>query len=274
MSLFVASLSSGSNGNCYYIGDPETGVLIDAGIAAREIVKRMRRLGLEINRVKAIFISHEHGDHIHGVEGLSKKFRIPVYITERTYHASRIRLEKSLVYSFESYEPVRIGSISVTAFPKYHDAVDPHSFVVQNQTVNVGVITDIGRVCSHVEHNFKKCHAVFLETNYDEMMLETGPYPIALKERIRGGNGHLSNSQALKLFTSNQSDQLSHIFLSHLSRNNNRPSIAESMFTAVGSKTNIIVASRRRETKLVEVRGNGSAPDIKPLEVYTQLRLF
>jgi phosphoribosyl 1,2-cyclic phosphodiesterase len=274
MSLFTASLSSGSNGNCYYVGDSENAVLIDAGIAAREIEKRLRRLQLPIDRVKGIFVSHEHGDHIHGASGLAKRHAIPVYITDKTYLASGINLDSNLIRSFLPYQPVEVGTISVTAFPKFHDAVDPHSFVIRNQSVNVGVFTDIGRICEHVIHNFKKCNAVFLEANYDELMLASGPYPEALKRRIRGGLGHLSNRQAWHLFESNKSEQLSHLFLSHLSHNNNVPSLAESVFASATDTTEIIVASRRRETKLVEVVGSSLPAQVKPLQVYTQMRLF
>jgi phosphoribosyl 1,2-cyclic phosphodiesterase len=130
MSLFISSLNSGSNGNCYYIGNNNEAVLIDAGISCREIEKRMKRLDLSMSRVKAIFVSHEHGDHIFGIPNLSRKYQLPVYITQNTLQSSFITIEKHLVHSFRPNNTIAIGSLSITAFPKSHDAVDPHSFIV------------------------------------------------------------------------------------------------------------------------------------------------
>ena len=128
MSLFVASLNSGSNGNCYYVGNDQEAVLVDAGISCRETERRMRRLGLNLSNVKAIFISHEHGDHIRGVEVLSRRYQVPVYITEKTLAYTKV--DASLVNHFGTHESITIGGLSVKAFPKFHDAVDPHSFTI------------------------------------------------------------------------------------------------------------------------------------------------
>jgi phosphoribosyl 1,2-cyclic phosphodiesterase len=254
MSLFVTSLNSGSNGNCYYVGNQDEAILVDGGISCRETVKRLKRLGLSIKNIKAIFVSHEHGDHIHGVPALSKKFKLPVYITPRTLHQSRIELQSHLIYNFRAYEPVKIGNLSITGFPKYHDASDPHSFTVASDTVKVGVFTDIGTPCEHVVNQFKQCHAAFLEANYDEEMLDNGAYPIHLKNRIRGNNGHLSNKQALKLFLDHRSDFMSHLFLSHLSKDNNRPKMVADLFNKMAGKTEIIIASRNKETRVYHIR--------------------
>src|SRR5687767_11946395 len=130
MSLFVSSLNSGSNGNCYYIGNQDEAVLIDGGISCRETVKRMKRLGLNIEKVKGIFVSHEHGDHIHGVPVLSRKHRIPVYMTAATRQNGNVDVREELLFDLETYKPVVIGGISVVAFPKLHDACDPTSFII------------------------------------------------------------------------------------------------------------------------------------------------
>ena len=201
MSLYITSLNSGSNGNCYYIGNENEAVLIDAGISCRETEKRMKRLGLDMGLVKAIFVSHEHSDHITGIPGLCKKFKLPVYITDSTLQAASIPVEKHLVQNFFPQRPVTIGDLMITAFSKCHDACDPHSFVVSDNSVKVGVFTDIGNACTDVIHHFNQCHSVFLEANYCEDMLANGSYPYYLKKRISGGNGHLSNRQALELFT-------------------------------------------------------------------------
>ncbi len=254
MSLFISSLNSGSNGNCYYIGNQEEAVLIDCGISCRETERRMKRLGLPMRRVKAIFVSHEHSDHISGVTRLSRKYQLPVYITKPTLQNGNLMLSENRTLSFLAYEPIRIGNLSVTAFPKFHDAADPHSFIVSSDTVNVGVFTDIGRACEHLIKHFKQCHAAFLESNYDEVMLDTGRYPLGLKNRIRDGRGHLSNTQALELFVEHKSPQLSHLFLSHLSKENNSPKLVNDLFSKRAGGTEIIIAPRNIQTKLYHIR--------------------
>src|SRR5687767_10501907 len=142
MSLFTTSLNSGSNGNCYYIGNSNEAVLIDAGISCRETEKRMKQLGLSISKVKAIFISHEHTDHIKGICALAHKLQVPVYITPGTMRAC-FNLNLKYVIPFTAYNSVYIGALEITAFPKFHDAEDPHSFTVSGGGVTVGVFTDI-----------------------------------------------------------------------------------------------------------------------------------
>lgn len=256
MSLFVCSLNSGSNGNCYYAGNEEHGILVDGGISRRETEKRMKRLGLSLKRIKAIFVSHEHGDHIHGVSGICKKFQIPVYITRETLAHGRLDVPDHLIHTFSSGADIRVGSIRVKAFRKIHDAADPHSFVVSSDTVNVGIFTDIGAACAEVTEHFKQCHAVFLESNYDEDLLEQGRYPIGLKNRIRGGMGHLSNSQALELFVKHRPPFMTHLFLSHLSEDNNHPRLVKSLFDKICGPTEIVVATRKKETRLYHIRNS------------------
>ena len=207
-----------------------------------------------MQKVKAVFVSHEHGDHIHGIPALSKKFQLPVYITPETLQNSRLDIRENLTFFFRAYEPVQIGNLSVTGFPKFHDARDPHSFIVSGSAVNVGIFTDIGQPCEHVTSQFKKCHAAFLESNYDEVMLEKGGYPYPLKTRIRGGKGHLSNTQALDLFLKHKPPFMSHLFLSHLSRDNNRPKLVKDLFDKNAGRTEIIIAPRDRETRLYPIR--------------------
>jgi len=262
MSLFIASLNSGSNGNCYYIGNEKEAVLIDGGISCRETENRMKRLGLSMSAVKAIFVSHEHTDHITGVPGISKKYELPVYITKDTYKNSRMPVNKKLVFSFQADQPVKFNELSVIAFTKSHDACDPHSFMVTDTRVNIGIFTDIGYPCKQVIRYFKKCHAAFLEANYCEDMLESGSYPRYLKNRISGRKGHLSNVQALKLFVSHRSSQLSHLILSHLSENNNSPELVDKLFRKESGATKIIVASRFGETALYQVEATSGRRSI------------
>ena len=250
MSLKIASLNSGSNGNCYFIGNDEEAVLIDAGISCKETEKRMNRLGLEIKKVKAIFISHEHSDHIKGVTVLSKKYQLPVYITEDTHKEARLYVEKSLIRRFGEDKPVQVGGLCITAFQKFHDAGDPHSFIVASSTVKVGIFTDIGTTCKKLIHHFKQCHAAFLEANYDDDMLMNGDYPFYLKKRISDGLGHLSNMEALNLYKKHRPAFMSHLILSHLSKNNNNPDLVKNIFNEHICGTEIIIASRDEESEI------------------------
>ncbi len=229
--------------------------MVDAGISCRETEGRMRRLGLSMEKVKAIFISHEHSDHIKGLPVLAKKYQIPVYITPATLQNLRFGLDYRLVRSFQAYEGVQIGDLTVTGFPKFHDAADPHSFIVSGNGINVGVFTDIGSPCDHVIKQFQVCHAAFLETNYDEDMLERGRYPYYLKARIKGNHGHLSNRQALNLFTGYKPQFMSHVLLGHLSKDNNCPNLVKELFTTHADGTQVVVASRYEETPVYVIDG-------------------
>jgi phosphoribosyl 1,2-cyclic phosphodiesterase len=278
MSLKIASLNSGSNGNCYYIGNNNEAVLIDAGLSCRETEKRMRQLGLSMNKVKGIFISHEHSDHIKALPVLAEKYNIPVHITENTLKKGGIKFKKQLINDFIAYEPVLVGGFSVTAFPKHHDAIDPHSFMISFSGINVGVFTDIGNSCANVINHFSQCHAAFLETNYDESLLENGRYPTHLKNRIRGGKGHLSNKQALEIFNKHRPVFMSHLVLSHLSEDNNRPELVKQLFDEHAIGVKIIVASRYEPTAIYsiqhpEISGPGNILPVLSISI-KQLSLF
>jgi phosphoribosyl 1,2-cyclic phosphodiesterase len=275
MSLFIASLNSGSNGNCYYIGNETEAVLVDAGLSCRETERRMKRLGLNPAKVRAVFVSHEHSDHIRGVEMVSKKWTIPVFISRETLQFSRLSLDKDLVRELPSRSVIGIGNLQITAFPKFHDAADPCSFIITNNQTTVGVFTDIGKICPELTKHFRLCDAAFLESNYDEKMLEEGNYPWHLKKRIRGGNGHLSNREALDLFLQHKPANLSHLVLSHLSKNNNSPELVQSMFDEHAGDTKIIVASRYQESMVYQVKA-GKLSTISQTETLRapQLELF
>ena len=259
MALYITSLNSGSNGNCYYVGNSTDAILIDVGISCRETEKRMKKLGLNMKTVKAIFVSHEHGDHIKGVSVLANKYSLPVFITNKTA-ANGPRLIRHLSKTFAANEPVTVGELQINAFTKFHDAADPHSFIISHAGINVGVITDIGKVCDEVIHHFKQCHAVFLETNYDADMLENGKYPIHLKNRIRGGLGHISNHEALELFINYRSSFLSHLLLSHLSKENNSPEMVKALFAPHANNTEIIVASRYVQSEIYTITSVTGTP--------------
>lgn len=266
MALYIASLNSGSNANCYYAGNPTEAVLIDAGLSCRETERRMKQLGLAMETVKAIFVTHEHADHITGVPGLSKKYRLPVYITPATLRSSGLPIEPELVRSFQHNKAITIGALSVLPFRKHHDGADPHSFTVSHAGAHVAVITDIGFACKQVIKQFGRCHAAFLESNYCEEMLEKGSYPYPLKRRISGDEGHLSNRQALELFQHYRSDVMRLLILSHLSKNNNKPELVESLFAPHAGTAQVFVASRYAASPVFYVEaGKAAGPAAKPL---------
>ena len=234
--------------------------MIDAGLSCRETEKRMKRAGLDIARIKAIFISHEHGDHIKGIEALSRKHKLPVYITTKTMQHGRLQLSPELTIALDAGTPVSIGALTIHTFSKLHDAIEPHSFVVEGNDICIGIFTDIGTPCDNIIAQFSRCHAAFLESNYDEQMLEQGRYPYHLKRRIAGDHGHLSNRQALELFLAHKAPFLKLLLLAHLSKDNNSPEVALQYFAPHAGDTVIEVATRYKETPVYTITAEKRSP--------------
>jgi phosphoribosyl 1,2-cyclic phosphodiesterase len=256
MSLKIASIASGSNGNCYYIENCDEAILVDAGLSTKQIVARMTRLGLSVSKLRGVFISHEHSDHIRGLDVLTRKYQIPVFMTRKTYLSYGRLIKDSLLNFFSPGEQVKLGQISVHPFLKSHDAADPCSFSVTCEEKTVAVMTDIGSQCANVIDHIRNADAVFLESNYDDDMLRTGFYPPYLKRRIASDLGHLSNTQAARLTVEHATSRLQHVFLSHLSANNNTPELALRTFNHFLSQRNdlkveVTLASREKESALV-----------------------
>ncbi|MEE4286883.1 MAG: MBL fold metallo-hydrolase [Mariniphaga sp.] len=242
--LEVCALASGSNGNCYYIGNEKDAVLIDAGISCKQILKRMAEKDLNLQKIKAVFISHEHSDHIRGARVFEKKLKVPVYITAKTYLATYKNMQPSYPRFFEPGTFVAVGEFHIHPFLKNHDASEPCSFRVEYAGKNVGVFTDIGEPCENVISQIALCDTVFLESNYDEEMLRTGSYPYYLKQRVASSHGHLSNVQSLKLLEENAGAHLKCVFLSHLSAENNTPEIAMATHQSLADKFDVKLTSR------------------------------
>lgn len=240
----ICALASGSNGNCYYIGNNQEAVLIDAGLSFKQILKRLEAKALDPKKIKALFITHEHGDHVRGVRVTGKKLDIPVYMTEGTFNAA-FRAWKPISYlAVHDNDPVKIGSLTIFPISKNHDAAEPTSFRIESNGLNIGVFTDIGAPCDNVKNHLKQCHALFLETNYDYQMLKEGPYPYYLKVRIDSTVGHLSNLQAFELLNEHAHPELQCVFLSHLSAENNRPELALNEFKSMADKYLIKLTDR------------------------------
>ncbi len=252
MSLYFTSLNSGSNGNAYYIANEQEAVLIDVGISCKLLEQRLQDIALNPSKIKAIFISHEHSDHIKGLIAFSNKYAVPVYGNAKTLQRCLGRTP-ALCRIIHNKEVVSIGSLNITAFSKRHDAIDPISYTVEHRETVVGVFTDIGKVCSNLSHHFSLCDAAFLESNYDDGMLHNGSYPSFLKQRITGGFGHLSNAEALAFFLEHRTERLQYLLLAHLSGSNNTPQLVEELFAPHHKNIHIKVASRQEAMPLIYV---------------------
>jgi phosphoribosyl 1,2-cyclic phosphodiesterase len=240
----ICALASGSNGNCYYIGNKDDAILIDAGINCKQIFIRMKLKGLHTSRLRAIFITHEHNDHVCGARVLGKKLDIPVYMTKGTYHSLYFTNRPLAVRFIQPGQPVLLLPFIVHPVLKNHDASEPTSFRVELYGINVGVFTDIGSPSPIVTSNIQKCDAIFLETNYDEKMLWDGSYPYYLKKRIASEMGHLSNMQAVNLLSEYAGPSLRWVLLSHLSKENNTPQVAYEAVKHLETRFNIRLTSR------------------------------
>ena len=250
----ICALASGSNGNCYYIGNEKDAVLVDAGISTKKILLRMEEAGLQQSKVRGIFISHEHSDHIHAVRVLSKRLNIPAWFSQRTFDAMNIADRPELVQIFIPDKALKVGSFTIHPFLKNHDAAEPCSFRIEHDDWHIGVFTDIGEACTKVIHHLRKCHALFIETNYDEKMLWNGGYPYHLKSRVASAVGHLSNDQAFELIRDHAGPELVHVFLSHLSGENNRPELAAECFRSLSDRFSVHLTSRHSVGPLCRLR--------------------
>lgn len=249
----ICALASGSNGNCYYIGNKEDAILIDAGINCKQILIRMKDKGLDPARIRAIFITHEHNDHVCGARVLAKKLDVPVYMTRGTYKSLYFTNQPLAVRFLVPGQPVMLIPFIIHPILKNHDATEPTSFRIELEGVNVGVFTDIGSPCNKVTSHLHECHALFLETNYDEKMLWEGSYPYSLKQRVASDVGHLSNIQAESLLSEHAGPSLKWVLLSHLSGENNTPKVAYDALKHLESRFNIRLTSRREPGDVIEI---------------------
>lgn len=250
----ICALASGSNGNCYYVGNEHDAILVDAGVSTKKILLRMDEAGLQPSKVRAIFISHEHSDHVHGVRVLSKRLGVPAWFTQRTLDALKSVEQPELGQIFTPDKAIKLGSFTIHPFLKNHDAAEPCSFRIEHDGWHIGVFTDIGEACQKVIHHLRKCHALFIETNYDAKMLWDGSYPYHLKSRVASAVGHLSNDQAFELIRDHAGPELVHVFLSHLSGENNRPEIAKERFQTLSDRFSIHLTSRHTFSQVCRLR--------------------
>ncbi len=233
------SLQSGSNGNCIYVETSTMKLLIDAGLSARETQRRLECLGRRISDINAVLISHEHVDHSSSASVLCNRFGIPTYITPATEEAlCRRRGCRCLSQArhFTSGSVLDFGPVKVETVPTLHDSVDGSAFVIEDQGLRLGILTDLGHVFKGLENVVRSLDAVFLESNYDPQMLKNGGYPVFLQRRIAGPGGHISNDESARLIA-DTGKIYSWVCLAHLSKANNAPELAVSVHRGIVGMT-------------------------------------
>ena len=231
MKVKFISLASGSSGNCYYIGTEKYGILIDAGIAVRTIKKSLKEVGIGMETIRAVFVTHDHADHIKAVGGLGEKLHIPVYTTARIHEGinkSYCMTEKlsTCVHYLHKGETMELEDFTITAFEVPHDGTDNVGYCMNIDGKIFSFLTDLGHITPTAAEYICKANYLVLEANYDEEMLKMGPYPQYLKERIAGPNGHMSNRETADFLAENINESLKYIWLCHLSKDNNHPELA------------------------------------------------
>ena len=225
------SIASGSSGNCTYTGTDHTALLVDAGVSARQIEKGLKSIDRTATDIDGILVTHEHSDHIRGLGVLSRRYGIPIYGTKGTLNAiancsSLGTIDAGLYREIHVDEDFQVGDVTVHPFEIPHDAAQPSAYRISHEETSVAVVTDLGVFSDYIIENMKGLDAVLLEANHDIRMLQAGPYPYYLKQRILGTHGHLSNENAGRLLCRVLHDNLKHIFLGHLSKENNYDALA------------------------------------------------
>lgn len=259
----LCSIASGSSGNCIYVSNKDTHLLVDAGISKKKIVEGLDSIGVRPENIEGILVTHEHLDHIKGLGIMARAYKIPIYGTYETLkavheHKSTGEIDQSLYRPIKADEPFCINSLTVKPFATSHDAADPVCYTFYSDDKKVAVATDLGEYDDYIISNLKDSDVILLEANYDKNMLQVGPYPYYLKQRIIGSKGHLSNVHTGQLLRSIISDRLKYIFLGHLSKENNFPELAYEtvkveLAGVLGTDNVLKVAHRDKPSEYVSV---------------------
>lgn len=234
MAFRLTVLASGSKGNSTVVSSSGASILVDAGLSCRETLKRMHQAGEDPATLVAIVISHEHSDHVGGLQHLAKKLKLPVYITAATHAAYRRSCRNSDAAAPDLEHPqhfaaghcFRIADIAVTPFTIPHDAADPVGFVFTIDGVKVAIVTDLGYMPASVREHLRGCAGLMIESNHDVEMLRGGSYPWSVKQRVMSRVGHLSNAALAEFFAHDYDGAAQFLVLAHLSEENNHPEIA------------------------------------------------
>ena len=250
MSITVCILASGSKGNCTYVSDGVTRILIDAGISCRKIEEGLAQLGVGLSDLDAVLITHEHIDHVYGLHTLAKKYAGPILANSRTAVAVDVKMRTDIARKQKDNFDTgfRLGTADIFPFRVSHDAVCPVGYVLTLGGHKVAYCTDLGTVTDSVRGNVEGCDLVVLESNHDLKMLATGPYPPELQDRIRSDRGHLSNEDSANFAAELAKGGTRQIVLAHLSEQNNTPSLATKALKAAlkkaGADVDIAVAKQ------------------------------
>ncbi len=227
----VCSIASGSSGNCIYVGDEKNHILIDAGISRKRIVEGLKQIGVSPEELDAIFVTHEHSDHIQGIYMMVKMFGTPVFATGGTLDGICMKDNKGVIgreklYQLYADEAVQVGHMRIMPFHMSHDAAEPVCYTVESGRQKLGIATDLGMFDDYIISHLEGCDILLLEANHDISMLEAGKYPYSLKRRILSDRGHLSNEASGQLLCRLSQNRLKYAFLAHLSKENNYPQLA------------------------------------------------
>jgi phosphoribosyl 1,2-cyclic phosphodiesterase len=229
MKLNFCSLSSGSSGNCYYLGNEFFGILIDAGISATSIRKFLKDIGVSMQTIMGVLVTHNHSDHIRGLEVLTRKNRLPAFTTNNIWNSilsPNKNIPRDCIREISIQQKFHLAGFDIEAFPVFHDAPETVGFHICSGNKKVTIVTDLGHICPTADPYIRAANLLVIESNYDEKMLVEGSYPYYLKQRIQSNNGHLGNHQTSVFLADILNDNLSHICLAHLSKNNNTPDLA------------------------------------------------
>ncbi len=245
MELNFCSLSSGSSGNCYYLGNEYNGILIDAGIPAGAIRKFLKNKGISIQAIMGVLVTHNHTDHIRGLELLTRKNNLPVFTTHKIWKSIVSRqhnISGITVREIGLQQQFHLAGFDIEAFPVSHDAPETIGFHIYAGDLKITIATDLGHICQTAAPYIEAANLLVIESNYDEKMLMNGNYPHFLKARILSDHGHLGNHQTSAFLADIVGENLRHICLAHLSNKNNTPEIAlqtlQQTFAERGISTN------------------------------------
>ena len=253
-------LGSGSKGNATFIESGRTRVLIDAGFSAIEIERRLAGIGIQAESLSAILITHEHGDHIRGISVLSRRYNLPVFASPAAIKAAGVGLDRLHSHAeFAAGTTFTFQDLRIHPFTVSHDAADPVGFLINDGSLTLGYCTDTGTVSRLMQHRLAGCHGLVLECNHDPDMLRDGPYPQALKQRVRSKTGHLANHETAALLVSLLHDGLQHVTLAHISETNNRPQLVEESVAGLfaGASASFSLASQDKACELIHLAVRG-----------------
>lgn len=254
--LRFSLLSSGSAGNAILIDSGADKILVDNGLSFKELQARVTEIGEDLDTLRAVLITHEHGDHVNGVGVLNRKCGVPVYATPMTYSAFSPKLGTiDPVVHFDSGETIQIADFTIESFRVSHDAADPVSFVIESDGCRLGLATDLGKTTHLVRQKLEGCHALVLESNYCPMMIRNSPYPAAIIQRIRSNMGHLSNADMNSLLADLVHPDLQWVVAVHISQENNSEALVRDMAQQVLKKhpAQLVLADQERPSPMFTI---------------------